>query len=160
MAVLIMISTFGCNNGLILAGARVYYAMAKDGLFFKTTGELEQRSVPGLRPGASSASGLGCSAFGDVQRPAGLRHLRRPDLLRPDRRRHLRPPEEAPRRGAPLQGLGAIPSCPALYILATTAHRVDLLIFKPAYTWPGLIIVLLGIPVYFGWKAVSGRRAA
>ncbi len=158
MAGLIIVSTFGCNNGLILAGARVYYAMALDGLFFRKTGELNKRSVPAFALVLQSvwASVLCLSgSYGDlldyvifavlifyILTIAGIFVLRR---KRPDAER-------------PYKAFG-YPVVPALYILATTALCVDLLIYKPAYTWPGLIIVLLGIPVYYAWKGVSGQRA-
>ena len=151
MAVLIMISTFGCNNGLILAGARVYYAMAKDNLFFKKTGTVNKNSVPGvaLIVQAVWASLLCLSGtYGDlldyvifavlifyILTIAGIFLLRK---KRPDAER-------------PYKAWG-YPFIPALYILAASAISVDLLVFKPMYSWPGMIIVLLGIPVYFIWK--------
>ena len=148
MALLIMVSTFGCNNGLILSGARVYYAMAKDGLFFERVGSLNKNAVPGAALVLQGFwAGLLClsGAYGDLldyvifatllfysMTVAGIFVLRikRPDALRP------------------YQAWG-YPFVPAFYILACTAICLDLLIFKPAYTWPGLGIVLLGIPVYF-----------
>lgn len=151
MSVLIMVSTFGCNNGLILSGARVYYAMAKDNLFFKKTGKLNKNSVPGfaLIVQAIWASLLCLSGtYGNlldyvifavlifyILTIIGLFLLRR---KRPDAER-------------PYKAWG-YPVVPALYILAAAAISIDLLIFKPMYTWPGMIIVLLGIPVYFIWK--------
>ena len=103
MAVGIMVSTFGCNNGLILAGARAYYAMARDGLFFRAAGELNTREGAGL--GARPAGRLGGAARAaahvrrrharvreSLQQPARLRHLGRADLLHPDDRRRLPPP--------------------------------------------------------------------
>ena len=151
MASLVMISTFGCNNGLILAGARVYYAMAKDRLFFQNVGILNDKSVPGaaLVLQGSWASILCLSGtYSDlldyvifavlifyILTVAGIFILRK---KRPD----------APR---PYRALG-YPVLPALYILLATAISVDLLLFKPKYTWPGLIIVLLGIPVYLLWR--------
>lgn len=154
MAILIMVSTFGCNNGLILAGARVYYAMAKDGLFFKKVGTLNVKSVPGvaLIIQAIWASLLCFSGtYGNlldyvifavlifyILTIFGIFILRK---KRPEAER-------------PYKAFG-YPAIPALYIAAATAICIDLLIFKPDYTWPGLIIVLLGIPVYFLW-----RRAA
>lgn len=155
MAVLIMISTFGCNNGLILAGARVYYAMAKDGLFFKRAGELNAHSVPGW---ALVAQGVWASVlclsgtYGNlldyvifavlifyILTIAGIFILRK---KQPDAER-------------PYKAFG-YPIVPALYVLIATAICVDLLIYKPQYTWPGLGIVLLGIPVYFYWTRRTG----
>ena len=151
MAVFIMVSTFGCANGLILAGARVYYAMAQHGLFFKRTGQLNSKSVPAvaLVTQAVWASILCLSGkYGDllnyvifavlifyILTIAGIFILRK---KQPDAER-------------PYKAFG-YPVIPALYILAAAGICVDLLIFEPDYTWPGLIIVLLGIPVYFTWR--------
>jgi APA family basic amino acid/polyamine antiporter len=151
MSLLIMVSTFGCNNGLILSGARVYYAMAKDNLFFKKTESLNKNSVPGfaLVVQAVWASLLCLSGTYSnlldyvifavlifyILTIIGLFLLRK---KRPDAER-------------PYKAWG-YPAVPALYILCAAAISIDLLIFKPMYTWPGMIIVLLGIPVYFIWK--------
>ena len=154
MAALIMISTFGCNNGLILAGARVYYAMARDGLFFRGTGTLNKNSVPGV---ALLVQGVWASVlclsgnYSDlldyvifavlvfyILTAAGIFRLRK---RKPDAER-------------PYKAVG-YPILPALYILAATAISVDLLILKPTYTWPGVIIVLIGIPIYYVWSRTS-----
>ncbi len=148
MALLIMVSTFGCCNGLILAGARVYYAMAQDGVFFKKAGELNANAVPAralLWQGVWAALLCLSGTYGDlldyvifavlifyILTVGGLFLLRR---KRPD----------APR---PYKAWG-YPVVPALYIATATAIAVDLLIFKPRFTWPGIGIVLLGIPVYY-----------
>ena len=156
MACLIMISTFGCNNGLILAGARVYYAMARDGLFFRSTGTLNKNSVPGV---ALFVQGVWASAlclsgnYSDlldyvifavlifyILTVGGIFRLRK---LRPDAER-------------PYRALG-YPVIPALYMIVAAAICLDLLIFKPAYTWPGMIIVLIGIPIYFVWTRTRKR---
>jgi APA family basic amino acid/polyamine antiporter len=152
MAMLIMISTFGCNNGLILAGARVYYAMARDSLFFRGVGTLNNRSVParGLIAQGIWASVLCLSGtYGDmldyvifavlifyILTILGLFILRR---KRPDAER-------------PYKAFG-YPVVPAFYILLAFLISLDLLIVKPKYTWPGLIIVLLGLPVYWYWHS-------
>jgi len=157
MAVLIMISTFGCNNGLILAGARVYYAMAKDRVFFRGAGKLNDKSVPGAALVVQGIwAGILCvsGTYGDlldyvifavlifyIMTIAGIFILRK---KRPDAER-------------PYKAFG-YPILPGLYILAAAAISVDLLVFKPRYTWPGMIIVLLGIPVYFIWKKVGERK--
>jgi APA family basic amino acid/polyamine antiporter len=148
IAVMIMISTFGCNNGLILAGARVYYTMAKDGLFFKKTGELNKNNVPefALWIQCIVASVLCLSGkYGDLLDMIsfvvvmfyaltilGIFILRK---NRPDAER-------------PYKAFG-YPLLPAIYILMAIAFCVLLIIYKPAFTWPGLIIVLAGIPIYY-----------
>jgi APA family basic amino acid/polyamine antiporter len=148
IAVMIMISTFGCNNGLIFAGARVYYTMAKDGLFFKKTGTLNKFAVPefGLWIQALVASILCLSGkYGDlldmisfvvvlfyVLTIFGIFRLRK---SRPDAER-------------PYKAFG-YPILPVIYILMGIAFCILLIIYKPNFTWPGLIIVLLGIPIYY-----------
>ena len=173
MAVAIMISTFGCNNGLILAGARVYYAMARDGLFFKTTGKLNKMHVPaaGLVMQCVWACLLvlprtrlvdpvtGASTYGNlygnlldyvvfsvlifyVLTVAGLFVLRR---KRPDAER-------------PYRAFG-YPFVPAFYILAAIVIMVVLILYRTETTWPGLLIVLTGFPVYFIWRRRAGETA-
>lgn len=148
IAILIMVSTFGCNNGLILAGARVYYTMAKDGLFFRNAGQLNKNSVPqwALWAQCVMASLLCLSGkYGDlldmvsfvvvlfyVLTIIGIFILRR-----------TRPEAERPYRAF------GYPVLPIVYILMGIAFCVLLIMYKPQYTWPGLIIVLLGIPIYF-----------
>ncbi len=151
MAGFIVISTFGCNNGLILAGARVYYAMAADKIFFKKVGTLNSKGVPstGLAIQGIWASLLCLSGtYGQlldyvvfavlifyVLTIIGLFLLRinQPGLERPYR-------------------AFGYPVIPLIYIILAVIVMIILLIYKPEYTWPGLIIVLLGIPVYFLWK--------
>jgi len=148
IAVMIMISTFGCNNGLILAGARVYYTMAKDGLFFKKAGVLNKNAVPewALWAQCVVASLLCLSGkYGDlldmvsfivvifyVLTIIGIFILRkkRPELERP------------------YKAFG-YPILPAIYILMGTCFCILLIIYKPNFTWPGLIITLIGIPLYY-----------
>ena len=159
MAVLIMVSTFGCNNGLILAGARVYYAMARDGLFFRGAGLLNRKSVPGAALVVQAVwASLLCltGTYGNlldyvvfavllfyILTVWGLFTLRR---TRPDAER-------------PYRAFG-YPVVPLLYIVAAAAIALDLLILKPAYTLPGLGIVLLGLPVYFAWTRLGrGNRS-
>lgn len=148
IAILIMVATFGCNNGLILAGARVYYSMAKDGLFFKKTGKLNQYSVPefALWLQFIMASILCLSGkYGDlldmitfiavafyVLTIAGIYILRK---KRPDAER-------------PYKAIG-YPVLPAVYMVLGLSFCILLIIYKPYFTWPGLIIALLGIPLYF-----------
>jgi len=151
MAVLIMISTFGCNNGLILAGARVYYAMAKDKLFFAKAGVLNSHSVPAwaLVVQAVWASMLCLSgSYGDlldyvifavlifyILTVGGIFILRK----------------KQPNTERPYKAIG-YPVIPALYIALATLICAILLIYKPTFTWPGLGIVAAGIPVYFVWN--------
>jgi APA family basic amino acid/polyamine antiporter len=152
MAAAIMISTFGCANGLILAGARVYYAMALDRLFFRKAGTLSPRThapVFSLAIQCVWAMLLTLSGtYNDlldyvifavllfyILTIAGIFKLRR---TRPDAER-------------PYRAIG-YPVLPALYMAAAGLIEILLLIYKPKYTWPGLIIVLLGVPVYFLWR--------
>jgi len=160
MAVAIMISTFGCNNGLILAGARVYYAMAKDGLFFRQAAHIHPKyrtPVYALVVQAIWTSILCLSGtYGQlldyiifavlvfyILTILGLFVLRQ---RRPDAER-------------PYRAFG-YPVLPAIYIIMAIFIDIVLLRYKPQYTWPGLIIVLLGIPVYFlSQRPNSGRPA-
>ncbi len=148
IAVMIMISTFGCNNGLILAGARVYYTMAKDKLFFRQAGNLNKHTVPAwaLWIQCAMACALCLSGkYGDlldmvsfivvifyVLTIAGIFILRKkyPDAVRP------------------YKAFG-YPVLPIIYMIMGTAFCTLLIIYKPAFTWPGLIIALIGIPLYY-----------
>ncbi len=154
MAVLIMVSTFGCNNGMILAGARCYYAMAKDKLFFDKVGTLNEKSVPAF---ALWIQGIWASIlclsgkYGDlldyvifavllfyIATIAGIFVLRKtmPDADRP------------------VRAVG-YPFLPLVYIVMATIICIVLLSEKPMYTYPGLGIVLLGVPVYYMWQRQS-----
>lgn len=158
MAVMIMVSTFGCNNGLILAGARVYHSMASDGLFFDKMKNLNARGVPEF---ALWVQFIWCSVlclsgrYGDlldyvmfavvlfyILTVSGLFILRkkRPDIERP------------------YKAFG-YPFLPALYILLAASFVVNLLFTKPQYTVPGLIIVGIGLPLYY-WAKSRNRTAA
>jgi len=148
IAVFLMISTFGCDNGLILSGARVYYSMAKDGLFFKQVAQLNKNGVPekALWIQCFWASILCLSGrYGElldyvifavlifyILTIIGIFRLRitRPDLPRP------------------YKAFG-YPILPLIYIVSASIICISLLIYKPSYTLPGLIIVLLGIPAYY-----------
>src|SRR6267154_1311796 len=168
MAVAIIISTFGCNDGLILAGARVSYAMATDGLFFRSTGKLNKKGVPGtalvyqgiwiavlilLRTRHVDAAGM--VTYGNLYSDlldyvvfsvlifyvltiAGIFVLR---AKRPDAER-------------PYRAFG-YPIVPLLYIVSALAIMFVLLLYRTQTAWPGLVIVLLGVPVYLLWS----RRA-
>jgi len=148
IAVMIMISTFGCNNGLILAGSRVYYTMAQDGLFFKSAGKLNKHGVPQWALWAQClVAAILCLSgkYGDlldmisfvvvifyVLTIGGIFILRKrlPDAERP------------------YKAFG-YPILPALYIILGISFCLLLIWFKPQFTWPGLIIVLIGIPIYY-----------
>jgi len=148
MAVLLMVSTFGCNNGLILSGARVYYTMARDGLFFRQVGVLNKNAVPGkgLWMQCCWASLLCLSGkYGDlldyvifvvlifyILTIIGIFRLRK-------RKPYL------PR---PYKAFG-YPVLPMIYIILAGSICILLFIYKPKFTWPGLGIVLLGIPIYY-----------
>lgn len=157
MAIFIMISTFGCNHGLILAGPRVYYAMARDGLFFKKVGEINKKGVPGFSIALQGVwSVLLClsGTYSDLLDYVIFAVLifftltilaifilrrKRPDIPRP------------------YKAFG-YPVIPAIYIFTTFVIMIILLIYKPDYTFPGLGIVLLGIPVFFIWKKISRKQ--
>lgn len=155
MAAAIMVSCFGCVNGLLLAGARVYYAMALDRLFFRKAATLGARhhapvfalAVQGVWAMILTLSG----SYSDlldyvifavlvfyILTIAGIFVLRR----------------TRPRMERPYKAFG-YPVLPAIYIVAAGAIEIVLLAYKPNYTWPGLIIVLLGVPVYYMWKPKS-----
>jgi APA family basic amino acid/polyamine antiporter len=165
MAVAIIISTFGCNNGLILAGARVSYAMAKDGLFFRSTGVLNKKGVPAtaliyqcawviililLR--TRHVAPTGAVTYGNLYSDllnyvvfsvlifyaltiAGIFVLR----------------AKCPNLERPYRAFG-YPFVPLLYIVSALAIMFVLLLYKTQTTWPGLVIVLLGVPVYLLWS--------
>ncbi len=171
MAVAIMISIFGCNNGLILAGSRAYYAMARDGLFFQSVGELNRHAVPAwglviqfiwsaflILPRTIQTAADGSVSYGNlygnllnyvisaalifyILTIAGIFLLRskRPDVDRP------------------YKAFG-YPLIPALYIVGAAVILVVLFIYQTATTWPGLLIVLTGVPVYFLWRAQARKR--
>jgi APA family basic amino acid/polyamine antiporter len=148
IAVLILISSFGCANGMILAGARVYYSMAKDGLFFKKTGELNKNAVPAYALWVQFvvAAILSLSGrYGDLLDMISfvvvifyvltiaaifVLRIKKPALERP------------------YKAFG-YPFLPIIYIIMGLAFCILLIIYKPTYTWPGLIIAGLGVPIYY-----------
>lgn len=148
IAVLIMVSTFGCINGLVMAGARVYYTMAQDGLFFKQAATLNKNAVPqwALWSQAVVAALLCLSGrYGElldmvsfvvvifyVLTIIGIFILRK----------------KKPEMERPYKAFG-YPVLPLIYVLMGTSFCVLLVMFKPEYTWPGLIITLMGVPLYF-----------
>jgi len=159
MAAAILVSTFGCANGMTLAGARVYYAMSQDGLFFKSVGQLHPRyktPVAGLLVQAAWTTLLCISGSYSqlldyiifavlvfyILTIAGLFVLR---IKRPGASR-------------PYKALG-YPLLPAVYILMAAWICIVLLRYKPQYTWPGLVLVLFGIPVYLFWSRRTASRA-
>jgi basic amino acid/polyamine antiporter, APA family len=167
MAIAIMISTFGCNNGIILAAARVYYAMARDGLFFKSTGRLNAHSVPAVglllqclwtcvlvlprtRSGTHDATGV--EQYGNLYSDLldyvvfavlifYVLTIAGLFVLRRER-----PDAERPYRAF------GYPLVPALYMVGATAILVVLLLYKTRTSLPGLVIVLTGVPVYLLWR--------
>lgn len=171
MAIGILISTFGCNNGLILTGARAYYAMAQDGLFFRLSRSLNRHHVPAwglliqcvwscllILPRTVTTAADGTVKYGNlygnllnyvisaalifyILTIGGIFVLRyrRPEVNRPYR-------------------AFGYPVVPALYILGAGTVLGVLFVYQTATTWPGLVIVLTGVPVYFVWRALARRR--
>jgi APA family basic amino acid/polyamine antiporter len=151
MAIFIMISTFGCNHGLIMAGPRVYYAMAKDGLFFRKVGEINKNGVPGFAIVVQGIWSVLLCLSGTYSNLLDyvifavlifftltilsifILRVKRPEIPRP------------------YKAFG-YPVIPSIYILITVSIMIILLIYKPDYTFPGLGIVLLGIPVFYLWR--------
>jgi APA family basic amino acid/polyamine antiporter len=173
MAVAILVATFGCNNGLILAGARVLYAMARDGLFFRRTGRLNARNVPGV---ALVAQGLwaafltlprtvttdpatGAPAYGNVYTQL-LEYIVSVDLVFYAlmvgavivmRRR-------APAMERPYRTFG-YPLVPWIYVVLAAVLVADLAYLTPATSGMGYLLVLTGIPVYLVWRRRSAPEA-
>ena len=158
MAIAVMVSTFGCVNGLVLAGARVYYAMANDGLFFKAVKKVDPvHHTPYVSLWVQCLWACALTLTGRyndlldyvifavllfyILTIAGLFVLRR-----------TRPTMERPYRAI------GYPLLPALYIVVAATIEALLLAYKPSYTWPGLILVLLGIPVYLFWRGRTGNE--
>ena len=170
MAVFIMVSTFGCNNGLILAGARAYWAMARDGLFFRSAGELNNKHVPawglviqgiwaaalvlprtitGTNPstGEPTYGNLYGNLLTYVISAALVFYIL--TIAGIFRLRSTQPNAERPYRAF------GYPIIPALYIIGAAVILAVLLIYQTATTWPGFIIIATGIPVYFIWRSVG-----
>ena len=159
VAIAILISGFGCNNGLILSGARLYYAMAKDRLFFNSVASVNRYHAPGV---ALVLQGIWASilclsgTYNEllnflifavlifyILTLAGLFVLRR----------------TRPNMDRPYRAFG-YPFLPALYIVMAVFVEIQLLRYQPEYTWPGLIIVLLGVPVYLFWRRAGKANAS
>lgn len=165
MAVAIMISTFGCNNGLILAGARAYYAMARDGVFLRGAGRLNQQKVPGralLLQGIWAAFLVLPRTYDPLTGKYGNLYSNLLDYVISAalifyiltiagifRLRSTRPDADRPYRAF------GYPVIPGLYIAGATVVLAVLFIYRTATTWPGLIIVLIGVPVYFMFRKVE-----
>ena len=170
MAAAIMVSTFGCNNGLIFSGPRAYYAMAKDGLFFQIAGKLNKFHVPAwaiviqgiwsafyVLPRTVSTKADGSVAYGNLYGDL-LTYVISAALIfyilaiaavfvlrakQPDAER-------------PYKAFG-YPIIPALYCIGAAIILVVLFVYQTTATWPGLLIVLTGVPVYFIWKNLSAK---
>ncbi|MBV8206324.1 MAG: amino acid permease [Acidobacteria bacterium] len=159
MAIAILVSSFGCCNGLILAGARVYYAMAKDGLFFRRVAELSPRTrvpvvslaIQGVWTCILTLSGSYNQLLDYIIFAVLVFYIL--TILGLFVLRARRPEEHRPYRAI------GYPVLPAIYIILALFIDVVLLRYKPQYTWPGLIIVLLGIPVYMVWSRRSSAAA-
>jgi len=158
MAVVVVISTFGCNNGIILSGARVTFAMAKDNLFFKKTGELSLKGVPAFALWIQAAwstmlclTGTYSQLLDYVVFAALLFYILVIFAVFMLRWKH-------PEWERPYKAFG-FPVFPVIYIAACLLIIIILLIYKPLFTWPGLGIVLTGVPVYYFWKKRNSRQA-
>lgn len=157
IALMIMVSTFGCNNGLILAGSRVYYTMAKDGLFFKSVGKLNKHAVPAYALWIQCVFACAWSLsgkYGDLLDMISfvvvvfymltiigifILRVKKPDAARP------------------YKAFG-YPVLPLLYIIMGLAFCIMLMIYKPKFTWPGAIITLLGVPLYYLAVATNKKK--
>jgi APA family basic amino acid/polyamine antiporter len=158
MAATIMISTFGCINGLVLAGSRACYAVARDGLFFRRAGVLNKAQVPGfalLVQGAWAVLLILPRTYDPATHTYGNLYSNLLDyvisanlifyiltIAAVFRLRLTRPQAERPYKAF------GYPLVPALYILGTLTILIVLFVYRPATTFPGLVIVLLGIPFY------------
>jgi APA family basic amino acid/polyamine antiporter len=168
MAVAIMISTFGCSNGLILAGARALYAMARDGVFFRSAARMNRARVPGialLLQGVWAAALVLPRTYDVSTHKYGNLYSNLLDYVISAalifyiltisgifRLRTTRPLAERPYKAF------GYPVIPALYIVGAGVVLIALFVFRTATTWPGLMIVLIGVPVYFAFRSRS--RAA
>jgi APA family basic amino acid/polyamine antiporter len=169
MAVFIMISTFGCINGMVMAGARAYFAMARDGLFFKPAARVNRAHVPGSSlvmqglwaaflvlirthdPATGAYGNLYSNLLDYVVSAALLFYIL--TIAGLFRLRALRPDAERPYRAF------GYPVVPALYILIASLILAVLVVYRPATTFPGVVIVLIGIPVYFVFRGAGPRPA-
>jgi basic amino acid/polyamine antiporter, APA family len=157
MAAVVVISTFGCNNGIILSGARVTFAMAKDRLFFSKTGELSSKGVPAfalwIQAGWSTLlclTGSYSQLLDYVVFAALLFYVLVIFAVFMLRKKH-------PEWERPYKAFG-FPVFPVIYIAACLLIIIVLLVYKPLFTWPGLGIVLSGVPVYYLWKKYQAKN--
>jgi len=167
MAVAIMISTFGCINGMLLAGARAYYAMARDGLFFRRAAKVNRAHVPGaslLLQGGWAALLVLMRTYNPADRTYGNLYSNLLDYVISAallfyiltiaglfRLRALRPTTDRPYRAF------GYPVVPMLYVISAAIILAVLFVYRPATTFPGLVIVLIGVPVYFAFRRSSGE---
>ena len=158
VAIAVIVSTFGCNNGLIMSGARIYYAMAEDKLFFRRVGTVNRHNAPSAALWMQCAWACILCLSGTYRQLldfvvfsvmlfyiltiAGLfwLRIRRPEMPRPYK-------------------VWGYPVMPGIYLAVATFIEVQLLRYKPQYTWPGLLIVLSGIPVYWIWRRLHSKSA-
>jgi len=169
MAAAIMVSAFGCINGMLLSGARAYYAMARDGLFFRRASKVNHAHVPGASltmqgawasllvlartydPASGTYGNLYSNLLDYVISAALLFYIL--TIAGVFRLRALQPEAERPYRAF------GYPAVPALYIVAAAIILGVLFVYRPATTFPGLVIVLIGVPVYFVFRRLSGTTA-
>jgi basic amino acid/polyamine antiporter, APA family len=158
IAAAIIVSTFGCVNGMTLAGARVYYAMAKDGVFFRKAAKLDPvrhapvfaLAIQGVWTAILTLSGTYSELLDYVIFAVVLFYIL--TILGLFVLRRTRPEMERPYRAF------GYPVLPVVYIVSAGLIEILLLLYKPSYTWPGLIIVLLGVPVYYLWRRKAETR--
>ena len=168
MAIAIMISAFGCINGMLMSGARAYFAMARDGLFFRRAAEVNRAHVPGWSlalqgawagflvlvrtydPATGAFGNLFSNLLDYVVSAALLFYIL--TIAGVFRLRRLRPDAERPYRA------WGYPLVPGLYILSAAVILAVLFIYRPATTFPGLVIVLIGVPIYFAFRRPGLRN--
>jgi APA family basic amino acid/polyamine antiporter len=162
MAIVIMVSAFGCVNGMLMSGARAYFAMARDGLFFHRAAKVNRASVPGAslvmqgawacflvllrtyNPATGAYGNLYSNLLDYVVSAALLFYIL--TIAGVFRLRRLRPDVERPYRA------WGYPVVPALYLVSAAVILAVLFVYRPATTFPGVVIVLIGVPVYFGLR--------
>jgi APA family basic amino acid/polyamine antiporter len=169
MAVAIMISAFGCINGMLMSGARAYFAMARDGLFFRRAAEINRARVPGASlmmqgawagflvlvrtydPSTGAFGNLFSNLLDYVVSAALLFYIL--TIAGVFRLRRLRPDAERPYRA------WGYPLVPIIYILSAAVILAILFLYRPATTFPGLVIVLIGVPVYYAFRRSTAAKS-